>query len=161
MLNPSASRLHYVIVTAGTLLQPRQAPILETKGDSRNVQRNPIKEQTIMQTVNMQHKRILVITTAIISVICTAPCSFAGNFAQQHPRRAEVHARTSNLNSRINKDKGDLGGNYGQLKKEDSSIHRQERRDSRVNGGFITKGQKAQLNKEENGVSRQIKQDRQ
>jgi hypothetical protein len=85
--------------------------------------------------------------------------SYAGNFRQNHPRRAEVLGRDRNLNQRINNDKGQLGGHYGQLKNEDRSIRRQEQRDARINGGFITKGQKAHLNKEENRVNRQIQRD--
>jgi hypothetical protein len=109
---------------------------------------------------NAMQKNSLMVATAIVSVFAIAPSSFAGKFAQAHPRRAEVNHRTGNLNSRINKNEGNLGGHYSQLKKEDSSIHSQERHDARVNGGYITKGQKAQLNKEENGLSKQIKEDK-
>jgi len=84
--------------------------------------------------------------------------SYAG-FAQKHPRRAEVLGRDRNLNRRINNDKGQLGGHYNQLKNEDKSIRRQEQRDAKINGGYITKGQKAHLNKEENRVNRQIERD--
>jgi len=109
---------------------------------------------------NAMQKGSLKVAAAIISVLAVAPCAFAGKFAQNHPRRAEVNHRTGNLNSRINKNEGNLGGHYSQLKKEDSSIHSQERRDARINGGYITKGQKSQLNKEENGLSKQIKEDK-
>jgi hypothetical protein len=85
--------------------------------------------------------------------------SYAGGFGQRHPRRAEVLRRDRNINQRINSDKGHLGGHYGQLKAEDQSIRRQEQRDARINGGFITKGQKQHLNQEENRVNRQIRRD--
>jgi hypothetical protein len=80
-------------------------------------------------------------------------------FDNRHPRRAEVLHRDANLNRRINANKGDLGGHYGQLKHEDQSIHRQERRDKRNDGGHITKGEQAKLNHEENHVNNQIKRD--
>ncbi len=85
--------------------------------------------------------------------------SYAGQFAKNHPRRAEVLGRDRNLNRRANADKGHLGGHYNQIKREDSSIRNQEQRDARINGGYITKGQQHQLNKEENKVNRQIERD--
>jgi hypothetical protein len=87
------------------------------------------------------------------------PAEARGRFAQNHPRRAEVLHRDNHLNNRLNRDKGSLGGHYGQLRHEDNSIHRQERRDARANGGYITQGQKAQLNREENRMNRQIHRD--
>lgn len=85
--------------------------------------------------------------------------SFAGNFQKNHPRRAEVLHRDRNINNRINADRGNLDGHYGQLKREDRSIRRQEQRDARINGGYITKGQQHQLNREENRLNRQIRRD--
>ncbi|MBS1953696.1 MAG: hypothetical protein JST89_05915 [Cyanobacteria bacterium SZAS-4] len=82
------------------------------------------------------------------------------NFANNHPRRAEVLSRDANLNRRINNNKGDLGGHYGQLKREDRAIHQQERRMARNNGGYITKSQEHKLNREENHLNQQIKHDR-
>ena len=94
-------------------------------------------------------------------VLTSASPSFAGKFAQNHPRRAQVLHRTGNLNNRMNKNYGNLGGHYGQLKHQDARIHNQERRDARQNGGYITKGQQQQLNREENHVSKEIRQDKQ
>ena len=100
----------------------------------------------------------IVFATAVGSVVAVSPC-FAGKFAQNHPRRAEVLHRSNNINKKINADKGHLDGHYSQLKHEDNSIRRQEQHDAHVNGGYITKGQKQQLNKEENRVNRQIRHD--
>ncbi len=86
--------------------------------------------------------------------------SFANGFDNRHPRRGEVLNRAGNLNSRINANRGNLGGHFGQLKREDRSIVAQQRRDARMNGGYITRGQQAQLNREENHVSNQIRRDR-
>ena len=46
--------------------------------------------------------------------------AYAGNFAQNHPRRAEVLGRDNRLNNQINNDQGHLNGQYGRLKSEDS-----------------------------------------
>ena len=90
----------------------------------------------------------------------TSAC-FAGKFAQNHPRRAEVLHRDNNLNNRANKNYGNLGGHYGQIEHQDQAIRHQEKRDAAINGGYITKGQKQQINREENHVSKEIKQDKQ
>jgi|LakMenEpi03Aug12_release.lakeMendotaPanAssembly.Ray.scaffolds.fasta_scaffold167827_2 hypothetical protein len=83
-----------------------------------------------------------------------------GQFAERHPRRAEALGRANNLNRRINANRGDLGGHYGQLKHEDNALRQQERRMARNNGGYITRNQQAKLNREENHVNNQIKRDR-
>lgn len=80
-------------------------------------------------------------------------------FAQNHPRRAEVLGRDNRINGTLNSDYGKLGGNYGQLRSEDQSIRSQEQSDARANGGYITPTQKQQLNSEENSLNQQIKQD--
>jgi hypothetical protein len=80
-------------------------------------------------------------------------------FVQNHPRRAEVLGRDANLSYQINKDEGHLGGNYGQLEREDNSIAHQEQMDSRQNGGYITTGEQNQLNREENRLHNQIQGD--
>jgi len=103
-----------------------------------------------------------VVALAALSVLAVAAPSFAKDqFAQNHPRRAEVLGRSANLNRRVNANKGDLGGHYNQLKKEDQHIRHQEQKDAKINGGYITKGQQEHLNKEENHVSKQIHHDQQ
>ena len=85
--------------------------------------------------------------------------SFAGDFGQNHPRRAEVLRRDHGLRNQIQADRGQLGGHYNQIMREDRSIRRQEQRDARINGGFITNGQQSQLNREENHLHNQVNQD--
>lgn len=94
----------------------------------------------------------LLFTTSILP-------SFAGNFWQNHPRRAEVLRRDKNINCEINRERGDLGGHYGQLKAEDRAIRRQEQRDARMNGGDITATEQHRLNREENHLNNQIRRD--
>lgn len=93
-------------------------------------------------------------------VAATASPSYAGRFANNHPRRAEVLHRDNRLNNRINRNYGNLNGNYGKLERQDNKIRQQERRDARVNGGYITKGEQKQLNREENHVNKEIKHDK-
>jgi hypothetical protein len=103
----------------------------------------------------------VVALAALSLLIAAAPCFAKDQFAKNHPRRAQVLGRDANLNRRVNANKGDLGGHYGQLKHEDQAIRHQEQRDAKNNDGHITKGEQAQLNKEENHVNRQIKHDQQ
>jgi hypothetical protein len=100
----------------------------------------------------------LLIATVGCTLIGTTP-SFAGQFQQNHPRRAQVIHRDNHLNNAINRDRGQLGGNYGALKTEDRGIRQQERQDARADGGHITRQQQQQLNGEENTLRSQVKQD--
>ena len=115
----------------------------------------------MLHTDNNRRRVALVASFALSVAVGSASASFADNFAQKHPRRAQVLNRDGNLNRNINADKGHLNGHYGQLKREDQSIHRQEQRDARTDGGHITKGEQHQLNHEENHVRRQINRDSQ
>ena len=76
-------------------------------------------------------------------------------FVDNHPRRSEVLGRQSHLDYLINKDRGHLGGHYGQLENQSRSIAHQEQRYAHMNGGYITRGQQGQLNHEENALRRQ------
>jgi len=99
-------------------------------------------------------------TSFIVGLLATSTApSWAGKFAQEHPRRAEVLHRDNQLQKQANNDKGHLDGHYGQITREDQSIRNQEQRDARQNGGYITKGEQNHLNHEENGVQRQIDRD--
>lgn len=102
----------------------------------------------------------LVAVTASGALLVQSP-SFAwgGGFASRHPRRAEVLRRDGFQRNELRADRGMLGGHYHQLMREDRGIARQERRDARINGGFITRGQQNQLNREENRVQRQMNRD--
>jgi hypothetical protein len=99
------------------------------------------------------------LTIALIS-ISASPSEAKGSFKANHPRRAQVLGRNEKTNSRLNGDKGSLGGHYNQLKGENKSIHQQERQDAHANDGHITKGEQHQLNKEHNQLNQQIRKDR-
>jgi hypothetical protein len=104
---------------------------------------------------NMKKNGIWASALAISLLVCTSTASIAGTFAQNHPRRAEVLRRDNHINNRINNDYGHLGGKYGHLEHQDYSIRRQEQQDAKQNGGYITKGQQGQLNREENSLSKE------
>jgi hypothetical protein len=113
-----------------------------------------------MQTHNAKMIKLSLASVLAIGLvaIATMPAS-AQTFAQKHPRRAEVLRRDANLNRAINRDAGHLSGQYGNLKRQDQSIFRQEQADARANGGFISKGQQQQLNQEENALRKEVRLD--
>lgn len=85
--------------------------------------------------------------------------SFAGDWKEDHPRRAEVNSRLNNQNRRI--DEGVENGSLtkrqaGQLHREDRAIRAEERAIASEHGGHITKGEQRMLNRQENRVSHQI-----
>ena len=82
-----------------------------------------------------------------------------GAFDQAHPRRAEVLSHDAQLDYRINKDEGHLGGNYKTLENRDQAIRQEEQRDARANGGVITPEEKTQLQQEERSLAEQIRRD--
>jgi hypothetical protein len=78
---------------------------------------------------------------------------------KDHPRRAEVNGRAKNQNQRIKAEEksGEITkGQAAQLHKEDHQIRKEERADAAKHGGHITKQEQHQLNQQENAVSRQI-----
>jgi hypothetical protein len=86
-----------------------------------------------------------------------------GNFDRTHPRRAEVNDRLANQNRRINTERrdGDItGAQASQLHHDDRQIAQEERDMASQDHGHITRSEQGVLNQQENGVSRQIAQDR-
>jgi hypothetical protein len=91
-----------------------------------------------------------------------AGISFAGGKGE-HPRREEVNDRVRNERKRIKE-----GVKNGSISKDEAKkmrgelkgIKAQERAEVKANGGHLTKGEQVQLNKEENGVSKQIAEEK-
>ncbi len=84
-----------------------------------------------------------------------------GDFAKDHPRRAEVNHRLNNQNARIHKEvrEGDMSHEKAErLHREDHRIRQEERHMAAEHGGAITPQEQAVLNRQENRVSRQIGQ---
>lgn len=111
---------------------------------------------------NVKVNALLLIGATIGGIFLTEQPSLAwgwGGFANRHPRRAEVLTRDNMERNELRADRGLLGGHYGQLMHEDRSIRRQEQRDARINGGFITRGEQNHLNREENRLQYQVNRD--
>ena len=105
--------------------------------------------------------QVLASFLAILIVGSFAGSAFAkrGDFREDHPRRAEVLRRNHNLGQQIQADKGHLDGQYTALERQDQRIKRQEQHDAHMNGGYITPSQQHQINREENRLHREIRQD--
>jgi hypothetical protein len=76
-----------------------------------------------------------------------------------HPRRTQVNSRLNNQNARIHQEvkNGEISkGQAANLHRQDRQIRGEERAMASQNGGHITKGEQRVLNKQENGVSREI-----
>lgn len=79
--------------------------------------------------------------------------------ANNDSRSDQVVDRLQDQNSRIKEERreGDLTPSQAKkLRSEDRSIYQQEQLDAAKHGGNITKREQKTLNKEENGVSKQI-----
>jgi len=97
--------------------------------------------------------------SAAIAALLVSGAAHAGDWKQDHPRRAEVNSRLNNQNRRIHEGVEDgklTKGQAKQLHQEDHAIRQQERAMAAQHGGHITKPEQRQLNQEENQVSRQI-----
>lgn len=97
-----------------------------------------------------------VLAMAVGSVVLTAAPSFAWGYGCHS---GEVGYRDSYLNGEINRDRGFLRGHYNQLRAEDFGIRQQARVEAAMNGGYLTPGERWQLNREENNLQRQINWD--
>jgi hypothetical protein len=79
---------------------------------------------------------------------------------QDHPRRTEVNDRLALQHARVNEkvDSGKMTAAQGaQIKHEDHQVRQEERDMASQNGGHITKQEQRTLNRQENGISQQIK----
>ena len=86
-----------------------------------------------------------------------------GRFDATHSRRAEVNDRLADQNRRIDAERrsGEItGAQAHQLHREDRQVAQEERDMASQDGGRITRAEQAALNQQENGISRQIRQDR-
>ena len=93
-----------------------------------------------------------------LAVVAVGTAS-ANPFNAWHPRRAEVNERLQRQDHRITRDyrDGSISARQAdQLRREDHDIRDQERFYGRNDGSHISYGEQAQLNREENGTSRQI-----
>jgi hypothetical protein len=85
------------------------------------------------------------------------------HFNSTHPARAEVNDRLNNQDRRINQEyrAGDITkGQAQQLHHEDNQVAQEERDMSSQDHSHLTRADDVALNQQENGISRQIYQDR-
>jgi hypothetical protein len=95
----------------------------------------------------------------VVAISAGSALANEGQWAKDHPRRAQVNERLENQNRRINQEvrEGEITkGQAAQLHKEDHQIRQEERMMASQNGGHITKQEQRTLNQQENAVSRQI-----
>ncbi len=106
-------------------------------------------------------KSKLLFSAILVAFLGIANISMAqdGNFAKNHPRRAEVNQRLNNQDRRINRDvrNGDISRRQAnRLHQRDHQIRREERRMAYRHDGHITKRDQNRLNRQENHMSRRI-----
>jgi len=83
----------------------------------------------------------------------------AETWAQHHPRQAEVLGRTRVQDARIHNERVDgkiSGGEARQLRVDERDLRSEDHVDARANGGYITKGQQALMNRQENQINRDL-----
>jgi hypothetical protein len=103
----------------------------------------------------------LAVATFVSSVlVASAGSAFAETrWEQNHPRRDQVNDRLENQSRRINQEyrEGEISRNQARmLHREDRFIRNEERYFAARDGGHITRGEQAYLNRQESFVSRQI-----
>ena len=111
----------------------------------------------------MQIKRaLLIVLFGAAASLAVAGSASANPWNWHHPRRAEVNHRLAFQDRRINHDFRDGRISFHQaryLHGEDRMIRHQERFDARFDRGHVTRADQRALNRDENGVSRQIWRD--
>lgn len=112
----------------------------------------------------MQSKKVFsVLSVSFLIAGIFSECVLAdGDFAKDHPRRAQVlrrERRQQNANNAAAVDGKITNKQARQLDREDRNIRRQEQAEAAANGGHITKAEQRQLNREENRVNRQRARD--
>ena len=96
---------------------------------------------------------------ALIAVSIGLAGSASADWAQNHPRRAQVNDRLANQNRRINREfrEGEISrGQARQLHQQDRAVRREERFVASQRGGHITPAEQRSLNQQENTISREI-----
>ena len=104
--------------------------------------------------------KLAVIGLSLVTLAGAAGTASADTYWQRHhPRREEVNARLMRQNHRITMERreGELSrAQAHERRMEDHGIRAQERFDASHHRGHLTRHEMRQLNREENGISRQI-----
>ncbi|KAB0504657.1 hypothetical protein [Pseudomonas moorei] len=107
----------------------------------------------------MSKKLAAILLSALVGAAASNVMAAQGQWQKDHPRRAEVNGRLANQNKRISNEvkEGEITkGQAANLHKEDHQIRQEERSMASQNGGHITKQEQRTLNQQENAVSHQI-----
>lgn len=109
----------------------------------------------------LQITRKLFAVAGLVGLFATAigSANATTTWEEDHPRRAEVNARLSNQNARIQNQvkAGNLSpAQAANLHRDDRQIRQEERDMASQNGGHITKSEQRTLNQQENVVSGRI-----
>ena len=102
--------------------------------------------------------------TAALAAVVVSGTSVTAAFAetqwqQNHPRREQVNNRLHNQNARIHQAvrEGEMSrGQAARLHAADRGVRQEERDMAAQNGGHITRGEQAVLNRQENRISNRI-----
>ena len=109
----------------------------------------------------LKHTGKTVLIAVLTSLIAVSSAMAETKFEQNHPRRDQVNDRLKNQDHRINHEvkEGEITKQQAhQMHKEDHHIRHEEQRMASQNGGAITTQEQNKLNRQENGVSKQIGQ---
>lgn len=109
--------------------------------------------------MSIKHPLITLTAVAASLVGLAGFASADTTWQKNHPRREQVNNRLANQNKRIHNDvkNGTLTkGQAAQLHKQDHQVRQEERDMASQNGGHITKPEQKVLNQQENGVSKEI-----
>jgi hypothetical protein len=112
-----------------------------------------------MRTTNLKQFAAVAVLSAFAAGAVGSVMAAEGQWAKDHPRRAEVNQRLNNQDKRINQERkeGEITkGQAAKLHHEDHQIRKEEQLMASQNGGHITKQEQRTLNQQENAVSRQI-----
>ncbi len=105
-------------------------------------------------------RKILTVSLLSLSLAGVASSALAETkWEKTHPRRDQVNDRLANQNARIKTEvkEGELTkGQAANLHKQDRQIRTEEKLMASQNGGHITKQEQKTLNQQENAVSKEI-----
>lgn len=107
----------------------------------------------------MNTKTIVVAVAGLVLAVAGAQAASAQDFAQTHPRRAEVNQRLDRQDARITAERADgaIGAAKAhRLRHADRRIRASERRYAMRHGGHISKAEQSRLNHREDAVSHRI-----
>ena len=102
----------------------------------------------------------MILGAAMIAMLAgTTGANAATAWQKEHPRRTEVNMRLAQQNRHITEERreGELTRTGARdLRAQDRGLRAEERLDASRDRGHITRGEQRRLNRQENGVSREI-----